>query len=168
MNILIWLPDFIWHLMVFVGVIGLFASQLLSTIPFVSAYITKYTTPIKALSVIVLLIGVYMEGAISYQSYWDVKVKDAQINAAKQETKAAEATIEVITKYVDRVKIVKEKSDVIIREVPKYITKEIDANCAIPDSIRMLHSNASRNEISEGTGSTNDTSSSSSTRSGSK
>jgi len=159
MNFLIWLPDFIWHLMVFIGVIGLFASELLGSIPFVSTYITKYTTPIKGTAILILLAGIYMEGALAYQSYWDVEVKNAQIQAAKQETKAAEATVDVITKYVDRVKIVKEKGDVVIREIPKYITKEVDANCIIPESFRMLHTDASRNEIPETTRIINDTSS---------
>ena len=159
MNFLIWLPDFIWHLMVFVGIIGLFASELLGSISFLSTYITQYSTPIKAISIVLLLGGVYMEGALSYQSYWDVKVKNAQINTAKTETKQAEATVNVITKYIDRVKIVKEKGDVVIREIPKYITKEVDANCTIPESVRMLHTDASRNEVSETSGIINDTSS---------
>jgi hypothetical protein len=155
MHILIWLPDLIWHLMAFFGVIGLFASQLFGFIPFVG----KYSEPIKGLSVVLLVFGFYMEGALAYQSYWDVEVKNAQINAGKTETKQAETTVNVITKYIDRVKIVKEKGDVVIREIPKYITKEVDANCTIPESVRMLHTDASRNEVSETSGIINDTSS---------
>lgn len=143
MWILSWLPDSIFHFVVLAGAIGLFASFALGFIPF----IRNYRFPIQAISIIVLLFGFFMEGAISNEAYWEAKVKDLQVQLAKKETKSSEKTVEIVTKYVDRVKVVKEKSDVIIKEIPKYITKEVDAGCSIPNDIRMLHNSASRNEV---------------------
>lgn len=153
MWILNWLPDSLFHLVVLAGTMGLIASVVLGFIPF----IRQYKLPIQVFSFLTLLFGMFMEGAISNQAYWEAKVKEAQLLVAKKETQSAEKTVEVVTKYVDRVRKVKEKSDVIIREVPKYITKEVDADCVIPDGVRMLHNSASRNEIPDTSGSSNET-----------
>lgn len=156
MWILNWLPDSLFHFVVLAGTMGLIASFVLGFIPF----IRQYKLAIQVFSFLTLLFGMFMEGAISNQAYWEAKVKEAQLLVAKKETQSAEKTVEVVTKYVDRVRKVKEKSDVIIREVPKYITKEVDSGCNIPDSIRMLHNRASRNEVPETAGSSDATSTS--------
>lgn len=58
------------------------------------------------------------------------------------EKQAAEASATVVTKYVDRVKIVRQKGKEIIKEVPVYVTKEADANCTIPDGWVYIHDKA--------------------------
>jgi hypothetical protein len=42
---------------------------------------------------------------------------------------------------------VKEKSNVIVKEIPTYITKVDDAKCAVPNGFVLLHDSASRNEV---------------------
>jgi hypothetical protein len=88
-----------------------------------------------------------MEGAISNQEKWEAKVAEAKLEVAKKEAQSAEVTTQVVTKYIDRVKIVKEKGDVIVQEVPKYITMESDAKCDVPNSFVVLHDSAVKNEI---------------------
>ena len=88
-----------------------------------------------------------MEGAISNQAEWKAKVAALQVEIAKKETISANITTEVITKYVDRIKIVKEKGNVIIKEIPTYITKTDDAKCVVPNGFVVLHDSASRNEV---------------------
>lgn len=143
MWMLSFLPDVAFHLLVLLGIFGVVASFVFGFIPVIS----KYKFPIQVVSILILLFGVYMEGAISNENTWKFKVKELETQIAKKETKSAEATIEIVTQYIDRVKVVKEKSDVIIKEIPKYITKEVDAQCSIPESIRMLHTAASKNEV---------------------
>lgn len=53
--------------------------------------------------------------------------------------KAGEVTIEVVTKYVDRVSVVTEKADEIVREIPIYVTKEADKHCTITDGWVFNH-----------------------------
>jgi hypothetical protein len=147
MWILDWLPFWVFHLIVLAGLVGLLAAQFFRFIPFV----TQYTLPIKVVSVLVLVFGVYMEGGISTQEAWEAKVAEAKLDMAKRDAASSEETVKVVTKYVTKVQIVKEKGDVIIKEVPKYITKESDAKCAIPNSFVVLHDSASKNEVPDTT-----------------
>lgn len=95
--------------------------------------------------------GLYMEGGISNQERWEAKVAEAKLEMAKKETASAEVTTKVVTKYVNKVEIVKEKGDVIIKEVPKYITEVADGQCVIPNGFVLLHDSASRNEVPDST-----------------
>ena len=123
MWILDFLPFWIFHLIVLVGIGGLITSLVLKFIPFVS----MYRVPIHVASISILVFGVYMEGGISNQEKWEAKVAEAKLEMAQKENASAEVTTKVVTKYVTKIQIVKEKGDVIIKEVPKYITKESDA-----------------------------------------
>ena len=143
MWILEWIPNWIFHFVVLAGVLGLLASWVIRMIPFVATY----RLPIQAVSILALVFGVYMEGAISNQESWEAKIAEAKLEVAQKETKSAEATTKVVTKYVEKVKIVKENADVIVKEVPKYITKESDAKCAIPNAFVVLHDSAVKNEV---------------------
>lgn len=56
--------------------------------------------------------------------------------------KAKDVTVEVITKYIDRVTVVSEKADEIIREMPIYVTKDADKHCTITDGWVFNHDRA--------------------------
>lgn len=142
-----WIPFWIFHVLLIGGILGLIFAFVLSFIPFIS----KYKLPIQVGSLLLIVFGTFMEGAISNQEAWLVKVADLKVKVAQVETKSAEKTTEIVTKYVTKVQVVKEKGDVIIKEVPKYITKESDAKCTLPNSFVMLHDSASKNEVPDST-----------------
>jgi len=137
MWLLSFLPAYFFHLLTLVGVVGVIAC--LFPIP--------YKTIIQVLSVAIVSFSLYMEGAISNQAEWEAKVAQVKLDMAVKEVKSAEVTTEIVTKYIDRIKIVKEKSNVIVKEIPTYITKVDDAKCAVPNGFVLLHDSASRNEV---------------------
>jgi hypothetical protein len=92
-----------------------------------------------------------MEGGISNQAEWELKVKVAEAKVAEKETRGAEASVRIVTKYVKKIKVVKETGDVIIKEIPMYITKIDDSMCAVPNGFVLLHDSASRNEVPDTT-----------------
>ena len=147
MWILDWLPFWIFHLVVALGLAGVIASIVFKFVPFIS----QYTLPIQVISIIVLVFGVYMEGGISNQEKWEAKVAEVKLEMAKKETASAEVTTKVITKYVTKIEIVKEKGNEIIKQVPVYITKDADAKCDVPNGFVVLHDSASRNEVPDST-----------------
>lgn len=147
MWILDWLPFWIFHLVVLAGFAGLAASLVFKFIPFVSIY----RLPIQVVSIAVLVFGVYMEGGISNQEKWEAKVAETKLEMSKKETASAETTTKVVTKYINKVQIVKEKGDEIIKQVPVYISKDADAKCDVPTGFVMLHDSASRNEVPDST-----------------
>ena len=147
MWILDWLPFWFFHLVVVLGIAGIIASIVFKFVPFIS----QYTLPIQVISIIVLVFGVYMEGGISNQEKWEAKVAEVKLEMAKKETASAEVTTKVITKYVTKIEVVKEKGNEIIKQVPVYITKDADAKCDVPTGFVVLHDSASRNEVPDPT-----------------
>jgi hypothetical protein len=153
------IPDFIIYALLWVmiigGAAGLFVSKFLRFLPMLSLYVN----PIKIASAIVLLIGVYFMGAVKNEAHWLAKVEEMKQEIAKKEEQSKEVTTQVVTKYVDRVKIVKEISDVQIQTIPTLISKDSDDKCVVPVGFGVLHDAAAKNEVPDTSGTTNDTAS---------
>ncbi len=147
MWVLDFLPFWVFHLVLLVGVVGSFISFFVGSIPLIN----KYIIPVKIVSLFLLVCGLYMEGGISNQERWEAKVADAKLEMAKKDTASAEASTKVVTKYVTKIEVVKEKGDAIIKEVPIYVTKDADSKCVIPNGFVLLHDSASRNEVPDST-----------------
>lgn len=147
MWILDWLPFWVFHLAVLLGIAGVIASLVFKFIPFIS----QYTLPIQVVSILVLVFGVYMEGGISSQEKWEAKVAAVKLEITQKAVVSAEISTKVLTKYITRVEIVKQKGDDIVKEVPIYITKVDDSKCVIPNGFVLLHNSASQNEVPDST-----------------
>ena len=149
MWLLSFLPTYVFHLLTLVGVVGVIACLL--PIP--------YKSIVQIISVIILSFSLYMEGGISNQTEWEAKVAQVKLEMAVKEVKSVEATEKIVVKYINKIQVVKEIGDVIIKEIPKYITVSDDAKCIVPTGFVVLHDSASRNEVPISTGSVNDTAS---------
>jgi len=137
------LPFWIFHLIVLVGVGGILASVVLNFIPFIS----NYKLPVQVASVILLVFGVYMEGGVSNQEKWEARVAEVKLEMAKKEAASAESSVKVVTKYITKVEVVKEKGDSIAKQIPNLISATADGQCVIPNGFVLLHDSASRNEV---------------------
>ena len=62
------------------------------------------------------------------------------------------ATVKVVTKYVDRVRLMREKGDTIIKEVPVYVPAQADAACTVNRGFVRLHDAAAAGELPTSTG----------------
>lgn len=143
MFLLNFLPDWIFYASTFVGIIG-----TVLIVSFGGLIPVQYKLGLQMLFVFLLAIGLFFIGAISNEESWQLKVKEMEVKVAQQELAASEITTEVITKYVDRVKIVEGKTHEIIKKVPVYITKESDDKCTINTGFVSLHnSSASQTKI---------------------
>ena len=158
MWILSWLPDswmfYIISLICLLGVVGYVLGMFGGILPMLK----PYANTLKLVSIVVMLLGIYLAGGYNTEIKWRDRAKELQAEIDKKNVKSDAATKEVVIKYVERVKVIKEKSNANVKEVTKYITKEVDAGCVIPDDFRLLHSRASGNEISDTSSGANDTS----------
>ncbi|WP_205169168.1 hypothetical protein [Burkholderia sp. LMG 13014] len=68
----------------------------------------------------------------------DVRERTAERDAARRDVK-------VVTQYVDRVQVVRENGDTIIKEVPVYVDREADRACTIPVGFVRVHDSAAAN-----------------------
>lgn len=129
MWILKWLPFWIFYATFFVGLLGFIATYLLRFIPVPAVYM--YKTPIQVVSVILMVIGVYMSGAISNEQAWLNKVKELEVKVAEAEAKSAQETIKIVEKVVNKTQVIREKGKDIVQYVDREVVK-YDSKCEIP------------------------------------
>ena len=131
------LPDWVFHLILLVGLLGLGASFVLKFIPFVA----QYKIPIQVAASILIVLGVYMEGAISNQAWWELRVAEAELRAKEAEAKAAEANGKIEYKIVEKTKVV----EVVDRKVQQQIQDlavKMDQRCYVIPEVNTILNDA--------------------------
>ncbi len=108
--------------------------------------------PYRLLALAALGVGLvgfgWIKGASHVQAQWDAAIQQQTLQAAAVRERQAQATVEVVTQYVDRVRVVREKGDTIIKEVPVYVPVQADAACTINHGFVRLH-DAAAGELPE-------------------
>jgi len=142
MWLLNFLPFWFFHLVTLAGAIGLIIGFALGMIP----VINKYKLPIQIISIVLLVSGIYMEGAISNEEKWQALVREMEAKVALAEEQSKNANSKIEYKFIDKIKKVKE-TQVIVQEKVKEVAAKIDAECKItPEAISILNA-AARNVI---------------------
>ena len=156
MWILSFIPDsflaWVINIIVIAGIAGTVAGFFLKFIPFIN----RYSTVLQIVGVVLLVAGVYFKGSYSTEMHWRNKVDEMTAQIDKIKAESSKASKQVVYKYIERTKVVKEKNDAIRTQVTKYITKEADANCTIPGSVVVLHDAAAKNVVPDSTTGTNE------------
>lgn len=117
MWILQWLPNWIFYLLFFAGILGVLATYVMKFIPFVYVY----KTPIQVASVILIVIGTYMAGAISNEEAWVARVKEMEAKVAAAEAESAKENVKIVEKIVRKTEIVRIQGE----QITKYIDREV-------------------------------------------
>jgi len=89
----------------------------------------------------------WFRGASHLQSQWDAATAAQQHTQAQVQIQQAEATVQVVTKYVDRIQVVREKGETLIQEVPVYVPVQADAACTVHRGFVSLHDAAAAGEL---------------------
>jgi hypothetical protein len=130
------LPDFVYHVLLIVGIGAFAGSYLLKMVPF----FMQNAFMIRIASMILIIFCVWMEGGMAVEAKWKARVQELELKVAKAEKEAAEANGKIETVYVDRVQTVKEIQYVTVNRIAKDAAK-IDRTCVVdPDAISILNS----------------------------
>lgn len=129
MWILKWMPFWIFYAAFFVGLLGFIATYLLRFVPVPALFM--YKTPIQIVSAILMVLGVYMAGAISNEEAWLAKVKELEVKVAQAEAKSQEVNVQVVEKVVTKTQVVRERGKDIVQYVDREVVK-YDSKCEIP------------------------------------
>jgi hypothetical protein len=145
MWILKWLPFWFFYAILAIGLVGLAVTYLLRFIPLPAIYI--YKTPIQIGSIILIVLGTYMSGAISNEEAWLAKVKELEAKIQAAEVESVKENVKIETKVVTKTQIVKERGQDIIKyvdkEIVKYDTKFLPGGeCEIPKEFIQMHNKA--------------------------
>ena len=114
-------------------------------------FLTALPLATKLAGILSLVIALFSSGLYVGHKWGDSACKDAVIEAQRHSietgVKQAEASDKIITKYVDKVKIVQGKSREIIKEVKVYVQD----TCTLSADWRLWHNNAVYNAVSDTT-----------------
>lgn len=89
----------------------------------------------------------WFKGAAHVQDEWDLADARRDKAIAERKLRVADKVSVVVTRYVDRVQVVREAGETIIREVPTYVTENADRDCPVPDGFVRLWNGANRGEL---------------------
>ena len=134
------MPDWFYHLIVIVSILGLIVASVLKFVPFVSTY----RLPIQVISALLLVFGVWMEGGIVNEAKWEARVRELEDKVKIAEEKSKEKNVEIQEKVITQTKVVKEKGRDIIQYIDREIVKKEEIvkfveNCPIPKDIIDAH-----------------------------
>ena len=89
----------------------------------------------------------WLKGASHVQAQWDAATAKQQQAQAQAQTRHAETTVQVVTQYVDRIQVVREKGDTLIQEIPVYVPVQAEAACTVHRGFVSLHDAAAAGEL---------------------
>lgn len=153
-NICMWilhlLPDssiaWIVNTILIAGAVTTVAGFFVKFVPFVNTY----RTPVQVAGVLLLTVGVYFQGGYSTEMAWRERVREVEAKVAEAEKKSEETNVEVVTKFVTRTQVVREKGRDIVNYIDREVVKNQEVirfveNCPIPEVIVNTHNSAALN-----------------------
>ncbi|KGE07970.1 signal peptide protein [Burkholderia gladioli] len=96
-----------------------------------------------ALAVAAVVIAIQHARLVDARQHVDGLARDVRDRTAERD--AARRDVKVVTQYVDRVQVVREKGDTIIKEVPVYVDRDADRACVVPVGFVRVHDGAAAN-----------------------
>jgi len=85
----------------------------------------------------------YAAGQADTKAEWDASIERGKKEIDRLRAAANQVSVKTVTKYVDRVKVVREKSDAIVQQVPVYLPA---GSGLLPGGFRLLHDAGSANQ----------------------
>jgi len=129
------LPDFIFHILLLVGLLGLVASIVLDSIPFISTN----AKAIQLASAVVLAIALYFEGAISDNTAWLDRVHQMEKKVAEAEAKSADANTKLVTEMAKNREKIAANQQAVKQAIQQNI-QAINRECKLTDiSVEMYN-----------------------------
>jgi hypothetical protein len=121
--------------------VGTIAGFVLGFIPLIS----KYKLPIQIISLLLLSLGVYLEGGLAEKAKWELRVKEMEAKVAQAETKSAVVNTEIVEKVITQKQVIKVKGDKVIEYIDREV-KVFDNTCTVPEMAIKAHNMAAKNE----------------------
>jgi hypothetical protein len=142
MWIINWLPETFVHIIFLIGVMGTIAGFVLGFIPFIS----KYKLPLQIIGILLLSLGLYLEGGLAEKAKWELRVKQMEARVAEAQAKAAETNTVIVEKVVKEKEYIRVKGAKVIEYIDREV-KVFDNNCEIPEVAIKAHDISASNEV---------------------
>ena len=131
------LPVWIIHSVLGLGVLGLLIAFFVQRIPFIKTY--GYM--IKIVSSILLVLGLFLQGALAYKESTALAVAKLEAKLAKAEAKSQKTNVEIVEKIVKDTEVVRVKGKTVTEYVDREIVKYNNV-CPLPSEVIRAHNAA--------------------------
>ena len=138
------MPKWLIIAFIVVGVLGLLAAVFINKIPFIK----QYNLPITLAAVVLLVSGVYLQGALAYKESTDLAVAKLEKKLAEAEAKSAQTNIEIVEKIVKDTEVIRLEGKTITEYVDREIVK-YDNKCELPKEVIDAHNAAATMDLSK-------------------
>ena len=133
------LPDWVFHLLLIAGLLGITASFILEFIPFIA----QYKLPIQAGSVLANVIAVWFEGGISNEAKWQARVHELEAKVAEAEKQSAITNGQIDNVANQKAAAVKQLQYQ-VQEKLRANSSAIDSQCQVAPSVVELLNTAAQ------------------------
>ena len=120
MWIISFLPNWVFHLLLTAGILGTIAGFVLGMVPLIQ----KYIFPIRIISILLLSFSLYIEGGLTNEESWQLKVKEVEAKLAQKEAQSQAETVKIVEKVVTKTAYIKTKGQDIIKYLDKEVVKD--------------------------------------------
>lgn len=96
----------------------------------------------------------WLKGAAHVHDQWDLANARQAAAVAARKAARAEATVQIVTRYVDRVQIVRDTTTATLAEVPRHVTQDDDARCTVNVGFIRVHDAAAAGRVPDPAGET--------------
>jgi hypothetical protein len=130
-------PNWFIHLLLIASAIALTVGITLGSVKLIK----QYTTLLKVCGSIVLVLTLFLEGALHDNAVWQERVLEVEAKLAKAEAEAAKQNTKLTDKVATKQQQVKEKTIVVKQYIDREVTK-YDSTCVIPQPFIKAHNDA--------------------------
>jgi len=133
MFILKFIPDAVFYLTFFAGLIGFLLVSASRKIP--------NQQLLKTSAGIIIATSIFFMGAVQDNNAWLARVRELEQKVAQAEQQSKQVNTEVVERVVYKTKVVQERG----REITKFIDREVvkhDTGCVIPQAFVDAHNRA--------------------------
>ena len=120
MWIISFFPNWVFHLLLIAGILGTVAGFVLGMVPLIQ----KYIFPIRIISILLLSFSLYIEGGLTNEESWQLKVKEVEAKLAQKEAQSQAETVKIVEKVVTKTAYIKTKGQDIIKYLDKEVVKD--------------------------------------------
>lgn len=138
------MPKWLILTFIIVGVLGLLVAAFINKVP----SIKQYNLLINIVAVLLLVSGVYLQGALAYKESTDLAVAKLEKDLADARAKSAQTNTEIVEKIVKDTEVVRLKG----KTVTEYVDREVvkyDNQCEIPSEVINAHNAAATMDTSK-------------------
>ena len=139
--------NWVYWLIIVVGLTGIAAGWLGNWIPFYGIYVRI----LKPVGVVLLVLGVWLRGGYDVEMAWRDKIAKLEEKVKIAEVESQKVNTEIVTKVVNQTKVVREKGDAIIQYIDREVVKDKEVikfveSCPIPPVIINTINAAAKNQ----------------------